>query len=87
MDQRIPYYETEQVRSDTCTQSRGGMEWQEQGSSFKLRKENDVIMIKPRNRTPTQWMSNENKVIKRSTELAHETCYYSEHYANTVYFA
>lgn len=23
MDQRIPYYETEKVRSDTCTQSKG----------------------------------------------------------------
>jgi len=44
-------------------------------------------MSKPQNRTPTQWMSNENKVIKRSTELAHETCYYSERYASTVYFA
>lgn len=63
------------------------MEWQEKGSTFKLRKENDVIMIKPQNRTPTQWMSNKNKVIKRSTELAHETCYCSEHYARTVYFA
>lgn len=63
------------------------MEWQEQGSSFKLRKENDVIMIKPQNRTPTQRISNENKVIKRNTELAHETCYYSEHYASTIYFA
>lgn len=44
-------------------------------------------MIKPQNRTPTQRISNENKVIKRNTELAHETCYYSEHYASTIYFA
>lgn len=59
------------------------MEGQEKGSSLKWRKENDVIMMKPQSRTPTQWLCHENKALKGSPEL----CCCREHAAGTVWLS